>query len=211
MTISMGKRIAQRRKDLGMTQDQLAEHLGVTKQAVSKWENEQCYPDITIIPELAEIFHCSTDSLFGIPACEHTDPIAHSGGQDRVTWSFSMQTPDKSDPGGSKPCSNTNVIFSLAVWVLLLGLSAFWGAVARNRGLGTACGYWDYGWTAALVTFGLVGIRKKSPFRFLCALSGGFLLVQSIVRLPISLNAEMVFPAVLILLAVGLLSRKREM
>lgn len=202
MTVSMGRRIAQCRKAKGMTQDQLAERLGVTKQAVSKWENEQCYPDITIIPELAEIFSCSIDSLFGHSA--QTEQMTASGGQDRVTWSFSVQTPDKSDPGGAEKTPPADIRIPFAVWVLLLGLGAFFGAVAQNRGLGTSCGYWDYGWTAALLTFGLAGIRKKNLFRILCTLCGAFLLLQSIVRLPISLNGQMVFPVVLILFAVGL-------
>ena len=65
MEQTIGRRIAENRKRLGMTQDQLAEKLGVTAQAVSKWENDQSCPDITMLPRLAEIFGISTDALLG--------------------------------------------------------------------------------------------------------------------------------------------------
>ena len=48
-----------------MTQDDLAQRLGITPQAVSKWENDLAYPDITIIPTLCAIFEVSLDDLFG--------------------------------------------------------------------------------------------------------------------------------------------------
>ena len=63
MEQTIGRRIAENRKRLGMTQDQLAEKLGVTAQAVSKWENAQSCPDITMLPRLAEIYGISTDAL----------------------------------------------------------------------------------------------------------------------------------------------------
>ena len=65
MNQTLGKRISTRRRAMGMTQDQLAEKLGVTAQAVSKWENDQSCPDITTLPRLAEIFGISVDTLLG--------------------------------------------------------------------------------------------------------------------------------------------------
>lgn len=53
------------RKINGYTQDALAEKLGVTFQAVSKWENEQSCPDILLLPRLAEVLKISIDELFG--------------------------------------------------------------------------------------------------------------------------------------------------
>ena len=64
--MTFGKRIVAQRKRLGLTQDRLAELLGITAQAVSKWENDQSCPDITMLPKLAEVFGISTDDLLGL-------------------------------------------------------------------------------------------------------------------------------------------------
>ena len=62
---TIGKRIAQHRKRMGLTQDQLAEKLGITAQAISKWENDLSCPDIAILPKLADYFGISIDELMG--------------------------------------------------------------------------------------------------------------------------------------------------
>ncbi len=63
--IYFGQRIAALRKAKNMTQEGLAQKLGVTNQAVSKWESDQCCPDIMQLPGLADIFEISMDELFG--------------------------------------------------------------------------------------------------------------------------------------------------
>lgn len=66
MTHSIGKTIRSLRKELGLTQEELAEQLNVTSQAVSKWENETGMPDISQIVPLASVLGVSTDVLFGV-------------------------------------------------------------------------------------------------------------------------------------------------
>ena len=56
---TLGKRIAMLRKEKGLTQEQLAEKVGVSAQAVSKWENDVSCPDITLLPLLADILGVS--------------------------------------------------------------------------------------------------------------------------------------------------------
>lgn len=60
---SMGTLIAKRRKELGMTQLDLADQMGITDKAVSKWERDIACPDISSLPKLAEIFGMSMDEL----------------------------------------------------------------------------------------------------------------------------------------------------
>ena len=60
---TVGKTIATLRKKHGLTQSELAEKLSVSDKAVSKWENGQGYPDITVFPLLSSIFGVSVDSL----------------------------------------------------------------------------------------------------------------------------------------------------
>ena len=60
---TIGTRIAKRRKDLGMTQEDLAVKLGVSAQAVSKWENDASCPDISLLPKLVQVLDITTDEL----------------------------------------------------------------------------------------------------------------------------------------------------
>ncbi len=62
--MTLGNKIAQLRKASGITQEALAQQLEVTNQAVSKWESDQCCPDILLLPRLADIFHITIDELF---------------------------------------------------------------------------------------------------------------------------------------------------
>ena len=61
----LGANIAVYRKKLGMTQEQLAQKLDVTNQAVSKWETDQCCPDTMLLPKIADVFGITIDALFG--------------------------------------------------------------------------------------------------------------------------------------------------
>lgn len=63
--IKLHDTISHYRKQMNLTQEALAQKLGVTNQSVSKWESAQCYPDISLVPKLAEVFQISIDELFG--------------------------------------------------------------------------------------------------------------------------------------------------
>ncbi|MBP5780172.1 MAG: helix-turn-helix domain-containing protein [Clostridia bacterium] len=64
--MELGKKIKQLRFKAGLTQEQLAEKIGIGAQSVSKWENEVAMPDITTLPILAEIFGVTIDDLFDL-------------------------------------------------------------------------------------------------------------------------------------------------
>ncbi len=63
MDNTIGSRIAALRKTKSMKQEELAELLGVSGQAVSKWENDQTCPDISLLPQLAKILGVTVDEL----------------------------------------------------------------------------------------------------------------------------------------------------
>ena len=63
--LNIGRCIVQKRKEKGITQEQLADYIGVSKASVSKWESGLSYPDILLLPELATYFNISVDELLG--------------------------------------------------------------------------------------------------------------------------------------------------
>ena len=65
MQLDLGNNIRQLRRRDKKTQEQLADALGVTSQAVSRWESGGSYPDMNLIPAIANYFGVSIDTLFG--------------------------------------------------------------------------------------------------------------------------------------------------
>lgn len=63
--VNIGKNIKRFRRECGLTQAELAKKLGVTTQAVSKWETQMNSPDIALIPRIAQVLGVSIDELFG--------------------------------------------------------------------------------------------------------------------------------------------------
>lgn len=65
MNTNLGTNIKTLRKQMNLTQEQLAEALNISSQAVSKWETHLSYPDITLLPSIADFFGVSIDFLLG--------------------------------------------------------------------------------------------------------------------------------------------------
>lgn len=200
MEESLGKRIITNRKRLGMTQDKLAEQLGVTAQAVSKWENDQSCPDIAMLPKLAEIFGISVDALLGVAAdaqaaeaevvesipVEETEPesIHFQNGN----WEFRWD-------GGRK----SHIWF--AIWVLLMG-----GMMLYNVLMHRQVGLWDMAWPSALLLFGLSGSgRRFSFFRLGCVLFGGYSLLENMRFTFLGLSSQLLVTVAVLLLGMSLL------
>ena len=66
MKLSVGENIKFLRKSKDITQEQLAEMLNVSCQSISRWELGVCYPDMELLPMLAEIFEITVDKLIGV-------------------------------------------------------------------------------------------------------------------------------------------------
>ncbi|MDD7740714.1 MAG: helix-turn-helix domain-containing protein [Fusicatenibacter sp.] len=75
MGIQLGKKIRELRLKKSVTQEQLASVLGISSQAVSKWENDLAMPDIQILPELSVYFGVTIDELFNLSKEDHYDRI----------------------------------------------------------------------------------------------------------------------------------------
>lgn len=195
MDQTLGKRISNHRKRLGMTQDQLAEKLGVTAQAVSKWENDQSCPDITMLPKLSEIFGVSIDSLLGKEPEEtvHNATIIDEDGEDtydgKGSWEFKYDNSRRSGMG-------------FALFLVLTG--CLW-LVSNFMEMGV--NLWDIAFPSALLVFGLFGLYPKFSFlRLGSALLGGYYLLNSFSLLPFDLNGkDLLLPAFLVVFGLSLL------
>jgi len=75
VTIYLGENIRKLRQEREITQETLADFLGVTFQSVSRWERSKSYPDITLLPEIAGFFKISVDELLGIGRVQNEEKI----------------------------------------------------------------------------------------------------------------------------------------
>ena len=73
--MNIGTNIYTLRKEKELTQAQLAEKLGVSEQAISKWENNQCAPDVSLFPVIADFFGVSIDRLFGYHMSSYAEEV----------------------------------------------------------------------------------------------------------------------------------------
>ena len=193
MELALGKRIAKNRKKLNLTQDQLAEKMGVTAQAVSKWENDLSCPDISMLPRLADLFGMSIDELMGRAASVHEAEVVGDGDDDTIhvqkgNWEF------KWDSG--RRCK-----IGFACWVLLMGALLLLEAITQ-----TGIGFWSLAWPSALVMIGLFGGSKFSFFRLICLMLGGWFLLDQVDLIPIELDNAMIWPILVILFGASLLA-----
>ena len=139
---SLGRRIARLRLEHGMTQEHLAGELGVTAQAVSKWENDLSAPDIMLLPTLAHTLDVTVDELLG-----SKEPDIPALSIESVEVELESDEPDESDEsddarprklhinveGADGDNVNINVPLGMASMVLKAG-SKIPGVVNLNLG-----------------------------------------------------------------------------
>ena len=88
--LKIGEKIRAKRRERDLTQEELANILGVSKAAVSKWENEESCPDVTMLPQIARLFHITIDELFGYTL--ESKPLVTVN---EYHFGFSLDTVDK--------------------------------------------------------------------------------------------------------------------
>ena len=197
MEETLGKRIMRHRKDLGLTQDQLAEKLGVTAQAVSKWENDQSCPDITMLPKLANIFGTTTDQLLGSApeanAPVFTGEVVEENEKDGIHfekdgWEFHW------DAGRMGSLFFALLVLAVGAQLLLAKL------------LAVDISFWQILWPSSLIFFGLRGFFGHFSFiKVSSFLLGGWFLADYWDILPFQFGRDLVFPALVIVFGLSLL------
>lgn len=110
---TIGRNIAYFRRKAGLTQEELAEIMNVTAQAVSKWENDLSSPDLTSVRKLASVLDVSFEELFN---GEDSLPIATDADMDRISRRIlTIHVQMDSDESGSDKPINVTVRFPAAV------------------------------------------------------------------------------------------------
>lgn len=199
MEETLGKRIMRHRKTLGLTQDQLAEQLGVTAQAVSKWENDLSCPDIAMLPRLSAIFGITTDQLLGSAPEEAAQPPV-----------FEAEVVEETEPEGIHiekdgwefhwDNGRTDAL-RLAVLVLLVGAQ-----LLAVKLLHRDINFWQILWPTALAVFGVFGLVHRFSFIKMCSLLlGGWFLLDYWQLIPLELDGTLVFPVLVIIFGLSLL------
>lgn len=75
MNIYLGENIKKLRRKRDLTQEKLADLIGVSFQAISKWERGESFPDVAMLPIIADFFGCSIDDLFGVDKAKNEQKI----------------------------------------------------------------------------------------------------------------------------------------
>ncbi len=191
---SMGKRIMQLRKEKGYTQEQLAEMMGVSAQAVSKWENDVSCPDISILPMLAEKLGVTTDELLGVKPIEPKVVIVDAQKSNKENdGSFSVSW------DGGKSAKKDGIWF--AVLVIVLGL-----AFLMQRLNLVTFGIWSIVWPAVIIGLGISWMIKRFSF-FAVAVAGLgiYFLLFNLGVISLILTWSIIWPCLLVLLGLTIL------
>lgn len=142
-TETMGKRIQRLRKERGLTQKQLADAVGVTPQAVSKWETDESCPDVTALPLIAGALGVSTDTLLG--ASSAATVVLENGTEKKsgkANWAWEW-----------KAGKTVGLIFG--VFVILAGVLLLF-TIFKSEWF-TNISFWDILWPSAIIFVGLSG------------------------------------------------------
>ena len=201
--MTMGKRIAARRKELKMTQERLAQELGVSPQAVSKWENDLSCPDISILPKLAKLLGITTDALLGAEPAEvvHEAEIVpeEKPDDDRPGIYVESSGDHKFDIHFGSP---KRASFTGAAWLICLGGLMLAGPLFGLESMG----FWSALWISGLFVWGVSGMIRRVRFsNAVAALGGVYFALEGLGLIDLDLGWELVFPSLILLLGVSLL------
>lgn len=191
MEQTLGKRIMENRKRLGWTQDRLAEQMGVSAQAVSKWENDQSCPDISLLPKLAELFGITVDELLGHKT-------------EKVYEAEVVREDEKDEDKGITLNWEGGKTWGVAAGLTVLLTAAL--MIAANFMPNLHAPFWGTLWPAAMLVGGLVYMVEGFSFLKLgVAVMGGYFLLDHLGVFAVDLG-NLVFPMLLLILGLSLLA-----
>lgn len=196
--MTMGKRIYYYRKCMGLTQEQLAERVGVTAQAVSKWEHDLAVPDVGTLPRLGEIFGVSMDELMGLKETQSqpAKEVIVDGIEEkkRIPWSWNWTL--RSQGWGN---------WLIAGFLIVLG-----GLLLASHLLEWDVDFGQIFWPLGLMYVGLNFSRHITVFGSCCVLAGLYFLLCNlgVIAVPF-LTWPVVLACLLVACGLGLLFRRK--
>ena len=102
---TLGKKIAEGRKKCNYTQEEFSELLGVTPQAVSKWENDVSCPDIQLLPKISQLLNISIDDLLGNAQKKSEEPKAKVIDTSKLNFTINITKQNQNPVNVSLPFS----------------------------------------------------------------------------------------------------------
>lgn len=180
---TIGERIKHHRKRLGLTQEQLAERIGVSAQAVSKWENNLSCPDISILPELSALFGISIDELLGKQETAYVAEPIKEVKKTSFHWQWNV----------------SNLLFPIITML-------FGGLWLMNEVCGYDVSWWTLLWTLGLIYLGLSSMDDGfSAVGLIMILTGTGSLLSAYDIVQLKLRWSLVIPCCIIIWGLGLL------
>lgn len=204
--MTIGNRIAHLRKQRKLTQDALAREMGVSPQAVSKWEHDQSCPDILLLPRLAKILGVTTDQLLGAsgeeapaepepPVEEKAEPIPHDAPAIHVESVDGSQFDVHIDPP-------KGMGVALALWIMGTGALMLLGPLL---GL-SQIGFWMSALLSGVIVFSLRSMRRGIRFsNTIFLLCGIFTTLSCLSVIGMELDWNLAWPGIVLLFGVFLL------
>lgn len=117
--MTFGEKLGYLRKNAGLTQDDVAQHLGISPQAVSKWENDLSCPDIMLLPEIAKLYGKTVDALLGdgdFAEAEATEEKETTEEKGEIPAEEKQPEPVETETGSKKNLDNAHLFLKVKVY-----------------------------------------------------------------------------------------------
>lgn len=137
--MNLSEKIYQCRKEAGLSQETLAEQIGVSRQSVSKWETGEADPEIAKLKLLSETFHVSVDWLLSEEDTPETPQPKTDGYNESLSCSSASSDSDLNNKNQS--CSSTRNVLHIIGWIISIVASLFGGLSCLCRDCDASAGH----------------------------------------------------------------------
>jgi transcriptional regulator with XRE-family HTH domain len=123
MDIEIGKKVQLARKESGLTQEQAAEKLSVSRQTISNWENEKSYPDIISVIKMSDLYGISLDILLK--------------GEEKMSNNYLQYLEDSTNVVKSNQKKGKTILISVYLLIWSFAMIVFWWLILGHSSINT--------------------------------------------------------------------------